>query len=44
METIQNINNGFEIIGNDPKLNRAIEKAQGEVQIFQYWLREKVRW
>jgi transcriptional regulator of acetoin/glycerol metabolism len=31
METIQNINNGFEIIGNDPKLNRAIEKAQGEV-------------
>jgi transcriptional regulator with PAS, ATPase and Fis domain len=27
METIQNIKQRFEIIGNDPKLNRAIEKA-----------------
>jgi transcriptional regulator with PAS, ATPase and Fis domain len=34
-------NNGFEIIGNDPKLNRAIEKAiQVAQQIFQYWLGE----
>ena len=27
METVQNIKQRFEIIGNDPKLNRAIEKA-----------------
>jgi transcriptional regulator with PAS, ATPase and Fis domain len=27
METIQNIKQRFEIIGNDPKLNRAVEKA-----------------
>ena len=27
METIQSIKQRFEIIGNDPKLNRAIEKA-----------------
>jgi transcriptional regulator with PAS, ATPase and Fis domain len=27
METIQNIKQRFEIIGNDPKLNRALEKA-----------------
>lgn len=27
MESIQNIKQRFEIIGNDPKLNRAIEKA-----------------
>jgi hypothetical protein len=25
--TVQNIKQRFEIIGNDPKLNRAIEKA-----------------
>ena len=27
METVQSIKQRFEIIGNDPKLNRAIEKA-----------------
>ena len=27
METVQNIKQRFEIIGNDPKLNRAVEKA-----------------
>ncbi|MEO7978909.1 sigma 54-interacting transcriptional regulator, partial [Flavobacterium sp.] len=27
METVQAIKQRFEIIGNDPKLNRAIEKA-----------------
>jgi transcriptional regulator with PAS, ATPase and Fis domain len=27
METVQNIKQRFEIIGNDPKLNRALEKA-----------------
>ena len=27
MESVQNIKQRFEIIGNDPKLNRAIEKA-----------------
>lgn len=27
METVQTIKQRFEIIGNDPKLNRAIEKA-----------------
>jgi hypothetical protein len=27
MESVQNIKQRFEIIGNDPKLNRAIEKS-----------------
>lgn len=27
MESVQNIKQRFEIIGNDPKLNRAVEKA-----------------
>jgi hypothetical protein len=31
MESIQNIKQRFEIIGNDPKLNRAIEKAKKKV-------------
>lgn len=27
MDTVQSIKQRFEIIGNDPKLNRALEKA-----------------
>ena len=38
METVQTIKQRFEIIGNDPKLNRAIEKAiQVVQQIFRCW-------
>lgn len=42
MESIQAIKQRFGIIGNDVKLNRAIEKAiQVAPTDFQYWLLEK---
>ena len=38
MESVQAIKQRFEIIGNDPKLNRAVEKPFRLLQrIFQYW-------
>jgi DNA-binding NtrC family response regulator len=41
MDTIQAIKQRFEIIGNEPKLNRAIEKAiQVAPLTFQFWLGE----
>jgi hypothetical protein len=39
MDTIQAIKQRFEIIGNEPKLNRAIEKTiQVAPLTFQFWL------
>jgi hypothetical protein len=44
MDTIQAIKQRFEIIGNEPKLNRAIEKAiQVAPLTFQSWLYEWCR-